>query len=108
MYAFDMDTEKVAKRFDDIEARVSDIEERMELARQHHSIAEKWDTSFSRFIVTPLLAYLVTASYYHWIAKLDHSWWRAVGPVLTVMMFTLVMPRVRQVWVKKQTKGFPK
>lgn len=68
---------------------------------RRREIRRRWNRSPWRIVPLPVLAFVVTGTYWWSVGKSD-AWLHAFGPVLTVGTFTLVGPYIKNRWFRHQ------
>lgn len=67
-------------------------------------ISRRWRRSPWRILPAPILAYTIIGTYYHWILHVEDAWFKAIAPVVVVLIFNITTPLVQSHWEQRTTK----
>ena len=60
-------------------------------------LRRRWNRSPWRILPLPILSFVLVGSYFSAIGTPD-AWWRALGPVMAILVFTSLSPYIRKRW----------
>ncbi|MGH7246296.1 MAG: hypothetical protein ACREGI_05200 [Candidatus Levyibacteriota bacterium] len=80
---------------EDLEKRVTDIEER----NRRVELGKGWETSWTRRILLMVFTYLAIALYLRFIVGIN-PWINAIVPSIGFLLSTLSLPWFKTLWIK--------
>lgn len=81
----------------DIEKRLSTIEER----NKRVEADKAWETSILRRLLIALITFVLVGLYLTWL-DVSRPWLNAIVPVLGFSLSTLVIQRIKALWIAKR------